>query len=156
MLNKLKHIISILLILSLSIAQLGLIIHTHCCPSSEVASDNSIEDDCCEEKLDYTTEYCCATNTSQTAENTNCEEHCLGTCYIGSDYIKLDIDQIVKQKEEFKEYFLLLAKLKSFNQNSKEFLKRNTHNYNAFLPHLYGKALIVFLNKEKIPDILTV
>lgn len=154
--RRLKHTISIFLILSLSITQIGLIIHTHCCPSPEVASNIANEDDCCNENYTYATKDCCTVKSPQAIETLDCAKHCFDTCYIGNDYIKLDIDQILKQKEEFKEYFVLLSKLKSLNQNPKEFSKRDTHNYDAFRPHLYGKALIIFLNKEKPPDLLNV
>lgn len=152
--QSIRNITAIMLILSIALTQLGVIIHTHCCPESESLS----EKECCSIIVSSVTEECCTTQTDESIKKrSNCDEHCYEACYIGNDYIKLNLDQIVKEKEEFKVYFVLIAEIKDYNNNDQDIINKSHILKKDDLPHHpWGENLIIYLHKEKTPDHLLI
>lgn len=156
--HNLRNITAIILILSITFTQLGVIIHTHCCSEPEAAFVSLSENECCLTIVPSEEPDCCTTQPNQpTGESSNCSAHCYEKCYIGNDYIKLDLDQVVKEKEEFKGYFVIIVDTKDYNNKDQDATNKPLIvEKNDLLHHTWGKHLVISLHKEKVPDPLLI
>jgi len=150
--NHSKNIISIFLIISMFISNIGFILHEDCCyENAKLILNVFNEESCCSENLDE--DNCCSENSDYNAQIIIDNKNCSGHCYSINRYVKLDINQINFVIEKYHQHFeiicnILIEEINSENQNY------FSSNLTKELPNIWGRSLVISLHKEKIPDLL--
>ncbi|MBK7105634.1 MAG: hypothetical protein IPH62_10160 [Ignavibacteriae bacterium] len=148
-----KNIVSVILITSMLISNIGFILHEDCCfENAKFVINVFNEESCCSVKIEK--DNCCSENEENDLhkkfeENKNCSGH----CYSINRYVKLDIYQINLEIEKCNQDLevvcnILIEETKTENQNyfSSDQIKT--------LPNISGRSLVIALHKTKIPALL--
>ncbi|MBK8943964.1 MAG: hypothetical protein IPM32_01720 [Ignavibacteriae bacterium] len=154
-----RNIISIILIISMFVSNIGFLLREDCCfenaklvlnifDEENCCSENSQEESCCSEIIEK--DNCCTENS--TSSKMKEKIYCGGSCYTISKYVKLEINQNISEVEKFQPHFEIICNNiidESIEENHNYFFSNEIQN----LPNISGRSLIISFHKSKIPSL---
>lgn len=152
-----RNIISIILIISMFVSNIGFLLREDCCfenaklvlnifDEENCCSENSQEESCCSEIIEE--DNCCTekSNSSKITEDKKCSGH----CFTINKYVKLELNQNISEIEKYQQQFEIICNNiidETENKNHNYFYSNEIQN----LPYISGRSLIISLHKVKIP-----
>lgn len=153
---KPKKIISLLLIFSVFVSNVGLILKYDCCfDNAEIVFNVFNENDCCEMPNvleDIVKEDDCCSAEINTPSYTSSEDHnCNGHCFTSNEYKKLDVEIISFKIEKINHFFeeINCDLSREINFENKQYLRRLI--INDLPDQNFGKKFLITNHKIKIP-----